>query len=224
LKTSERDLVTAADVAVEETIRAALNGSGIPVVGEEGGGEATGRHWLVDPICGTRNYASGIPLWCVNAALVEDDEITAAAVGDPSTDEILVTERGGGAWSADDGRRLHVTDESRTIVIEDSHADPDPARRELAATTVAAAMRAFRWDIRALSTSLALPYVATGRVSAYVLFWSSALHVGAGALLASEAGATVTNIDGGPWTIESDSLLAAATPDLHRELLELVRR
>jgi myo-inositol-1(or 4)-monophosphatase len=224
LKTSERDLVTAADVAVEEVIRAALHDSGIPVIGEEGGGEATGRHWLVDPICGTRNYASGIPLWCVNVALVEDDQVTVAAVGDPSTDDLLVAELGGGAWSVDDGRRLQATEESRTIVIEDSHADLDPARRDLAADTVAAAIRAFRWDIRALSTSLALPYVAAGRASGYVLFWSSALHVGAGVLLASEAGATVTDIEGKPWTIESDSLVAAATPDLHRDLLELVSR
>ena len=48
--------------------------SGHPVVGEEHGGERPrdGRgHWIVDPICGTRNYASGLPLWCVNLAFVE---------------------------------------------------------------------------------------------------------------------------------------------------------
>ena len=222
-KTGERDLVTAADVAVEEAIRAALEGSAIPVVGEERGGEVSGSHWLVDPICGTRNYASGIPLWCVNVALVENDHVTAAVVGDPSTDEILVAERGGGAWALDADRRLQATADSATIVIEDSHADPDPGRRERAAEAVAATMRAFRWDLRALSSTVALPYLAAGRVAAYVLFWTSALHVGAGVLLATEAGATVTDLDGRPWTIHSDSLVAAATDDLHSELLELVQ-
>ena len=34
-------------------------------------------YWLVDPICGTRNFASGIPLYCVNLALVEDHHVAA---------------------------------------------------------------------------------------------------------------------------------------------------
>jgi myo-inositol-1(or 4)-monophosphatase len=223
-----RDLVTATDVAVEDAVRTTLNEAlGQSVVGEERGGEAVrgSSYWLVDPICGTRNFASGIPLYCVNVALVEDDEITIAVVGDPSTGEIHAAERGRGAWTLRGGerRQLSASDESQTVVIEDSHADPDVDRRARAAKSVARTIRAFRWDIRALSTTLALAYVAAGRVSAYVLFWTSAIHAGAGSLLAAEAGATVSDIDGRPWTIGSDSIVASATPDLHGDLLELAR-
>jgi myo-inositol-1(or 4)-monophosphatase len=197
------------------------------VVGEERGGDAAAgsSYWLVDPICGTRNYASGIPLYCVNLALVEDASVAVAVVGDASTNETLVAERGRGAWAFDGYRwgRISASDESRTLVIEDSHADPDPERRDRAATAVANAIRAFRWDIRALSTTLALAYVATGRVSAYVLFWTSAIHVGAGSLLAAEAGAVVSDIDGRPWTLDSDSIVASATRSLHEDLLAIVR-
>jgi myo-inositol-1(or 4)-monophosphatase len=216
-----RDIVTAADVEIEDFLREALGD--ISVVGEEAGGEAADAYWLVDPICGTRNFAAGIPLYAVNAALVEDGVVTIGVVGDPSTGELHAAERGGGAWARRGGEwiRLAASEASETIVIEDSHADPDPARRERAASAVAAAIVAFRWDIRALSTTLALPYVAAGRVSAYVLFWTSAVHVAAGALLAAEAGAVVSDIDGRPWTIESDSLVAAATPELHADLLAL---
>jgi myo-inositol-1(or 4)-monophosphatase len=216
-----RDIVTAADVAIEAALRTALGD--IPVVGEEGGGSVAETYWLVDPICGTRNFASGIPLYAVNVALVESGEVTVGVVGDPTTGEVHVAERGGGSWARRGGEweRLKVSAASETIVIEDSHADPDPARRERAAAAVAAAIRAFRWDIRALSTTLALPYVAVGRVAAYVLFWTSALHVAAGAVLAEEAGATVTDVDGRPWTVDSDSIVAAATPELHAELLAL---
>jgi myo-inositol-1(or 4)-monophosphatase len=224
-----RDLVTATDVAVEDAIRRVLGETlSLPVVGEEGGGEASadgGSYWLVDPICGTRNFASGIPLYCVNVALVEDQEVVLGVVGDPSTGEVHVAERGSGAWAlrGAERRRLVAADDSQTIVIEDSHADPEPARRERAAASVAAAIRAFRWDIRALSTTLALAYVAAGRVSAYVLFWTSALHVAAGSLLAAEAGAVVSDVDGRPWTIRSNSIVAAATPALHADLLALVQ-
>src|SRR5919206_4828696 len=57
-----RDLVTATDVAVEDAIRSTLL-AGFPdwtVVGEERGGEdqvGDRPYWLVDPICGTRNFA-----------------------------------------------------------------------------------------------------------------------------------------------------------------------
>jgi myo-inositol-1(or 4)-monophosphatase len=224
----ERDLVTTADVAVEDAVRRLIGETlSMPVVGEERGGNATaeGAYWLVDPICGTRNFASGIPLYCVNLALVEDGDVTAAVVGDPSTGDVLAAERGRGSWAVDgrEPRRLAVNGDSQTIVIEDSHADPDAHRRDRAAAAVAGAIRAFRWDIRALSTTLALAYVATARVAAYVLFWTSAVHVGAGSLLAAEAGAIVSDIDGRPWTLESDSIVASATPVLHSELLTIAR-
>jgi myo-inositol-1(or 4)-monophosphatase len=222
-----RDLVTATDVAVEDAVRDILHDAlGVPVIGEERGGEASADgspYWLVDPICGTRNYASGIPLYCVNLALVESDQVTVAVVGDPSTGEIAVAERGRGAWSLKDGARCRLTasHESRTIVIEDGKSKG--ARREHAARFTAAAIRADRWDFRSLGTTLALPYLAAGRVSAYVVFWVSAIHAGAGSLLVTEAGGTLSDVDGHPWTIHSDSLVAGATPDLHRELLDLIQ-
>lgn len=220
-----RDVVTATDITIEDAVRAVVHQAlSVPVLGEERGGEAPAGgapYWLVDPICGTRNLASGIPLYCMNLALVEDGRVSVAVVADPSTGEIDVAERGQGAWALKDGarQRLAVSAQSRTIVIEDSHATG--ARREHAARFTAAAIRADRWDLRALSTTLSLPYVAAGRIAAYVLFWTSAVHAGAGSLLAAEAGATVSEVDGRPWTIGSDSIVASADPDLHQTLLDL---
>src|SRR5438876_10541856 len=119
-----RDVVTATDVAVEDAVRGIVyDALGFPVIGEERGGKATADgspYWLVDPICGTRNYASGHPLYCVNLALVEGDRITLAVVGDPSTGEIHVAERGGGAWALKDGsrRRLTTSGASGTVIVE----------------------------------------------------------------------------------------------------------
>ena len=224
---SGRDLVTATDVAVEDAVRHLLaDGLGLPVVGEERGGEppADGAaYWLVDPICGTRNFASGTPLYCVNVALVERGEVTAAIVGDPSTGEVAVAERGRGAWALGDGgpRRLAVAADSHTIVVEDGKsAGP---RREHAARFTAEAIRADRWDFRALGTTLALPYVAAGRVSAYVVFMVGSTHTAPGSLLVAEAGGRVSDIAGRPWTIRSDSIVASAGGDLHGELLRLAR-
>src|SRR6266478_6017325 len=214
-------------VAVEDAVRTMVGGAvGSLVVGEERGGEppADGApYWLVDPICGTRNFASGVPLYSINLALVEGGQVTAAVVGDPSTDEIQVAERGRGAWAVKDGarRRLRTSEESRTIVVEDGKSSG--ARRERAAQFTAAVIRADRWHFRSLGSTLALSYVGAGRVSAYVLFWASAVHTAAGTLLATEAGGTLSDIDGRPWTVDSDSVIVSATADLHQELLDLAR-
>jgi myo-inositol-1(or 4)-monophosphatase len=220
-----RDLVTVADVAVEDAVRSMMaDALGVSVVGEERGGEASpdgSPYWLVDPICGTRNFASGIPLYCVNLALVERDEVTVAVVGDPSTGGIDVAERDRGAWRLKHSTRQRLTTctDSHTIVIEDGKSKG--SRRERAARFTAAAIRADRWDFRSLGTTLASPYVAAGRIAAYVVFWVSALHAGAGSLLITEAGGTVSDIDGRAWTIDSDSLVGSANSRVHEELLRL---
>ncbi|HET8526492.1 MAG TPA: inositol monophosphatase, partial [Actinomycetota bacterium] len=222
-----RDLVTATDTAVEDEIRRIVeDATPHPVVGEERGGDAPANgapYWLLDPICGTRNFASGIPLYCVNLALVEGDRISLAVVGDPSIGEIHVAEEGRGAWATRDDvrRRLTTSGENQTIVVEPALAAGP--RREHAARFAGEAIRADRWDMRNLSTTLSLAYVAAGRVAAYVLFSGSSLHTGAGTLLVSEAGGSVSDIEGAPWTVRSDSLIASANPPLHRELLDMVR-
>ena len=222
-----RDIVTATDVAVEDVIRRVVGErSRRPVVGEERGGDVPSDgspYWLVDPICGTRNFASGIPLYAVNLALVEDGRITAAAVGDASRDEVVFAERGGGAWVAADHepRPLATGAHSQTIIVQTGHATG--ARREHAARFVDDVVRADRWDVRNLGSSLALPYLAAGRVAGYVQFSASSLHVGAGAMLVAEAGGTISELGGGPWTVASDSLIAAADPALHHDLVELAR-
>jgi myo-inositol-1(or 4)-monophosphatase len=76
----------------------------------------------------------------------------------------------------------------------------------------AGAIRADRLALRALSTTLSLPYVAAGRIAAYVLFWTSDVHAGAGSLLVSEAGGTLPDIEGRPWTIRSDSVIVSSIP------------
>jgi myo-inositol-1(or 4)-monophosphatase len=175
----------------------------------------------VDPICGTANFASGIPLYCVNLALVEDGQVTLAVAADGSTGEIYAAERGRGAWAVDanPGHRLAVNGASSIIVLQEGMSQD--ARRERAAEFAAAMISADRWHVRALGTTLPFIYLAAGRIAAYVEFFAPVLHTAAGALLAAEAGATVTDIDGKPWTIGSDSVIASAAQGLHRDLLAI---
>jgi len=76
-------------------------------------------------------------------------------------------------------------------------------------------------QVRSFGTTLSLAYLAAGRVAGYVLFEIPPLHAAAGVALALEAGATVTDMSGGPWRVSSHFLIAAANPELHGELSEL---
>jgi myo-inositol-1(or 4)-monophosphatase len=117
------DLATATDLACEDAIRAELTGAfpAYPVIGEErGGSPSVGTpYWLVDPICGTRAFASNVPLYCANIALVENGAVTVAAVGIGQTGEIVYAERGSGAWmrTASGERRIVPGEHSNTVWI-----------------------------------------------------------------------------------------------------------
>ena len=59
---------------------------------------------MVDPIDGTSNYAAGLPLFGVMAAVVMRGEVVAAAIHDPVGDDTALALRGEGAWTQAAGR------------------------------------------------------------------------------------------------------------------------
>jgi myo-inositol-1(or 4)-monophosphatase len=227
-----RDIVTSTDIAVEDAIRDLIaDRTALPVVGEEQGGEIPpdgSAYWLVDPICGTRNYASGTSLYSINVALAENGQITVGVIGEPSTGEVLVAELGRGAvaagsGAADDWRPLRTAEAGHVVAIEPARsAGP---RRAHAAAVIAGLVRADRWDFRSLASTVSMAYVAAGRLSAWAVFLTdSPVHCAAGSLVVSEAGGVVSDIGGAVWSTDSDSCLASATAGLHAEMLELIAK
>src|SRR5262249_47790760 len=87
------------------------------------------------------------------------------------------------------------------------------------------AIAARRWDIRALSSTMALLYLATGRMGAAVYAsLRDPLPFGDGLLIAAEAGAMVTDQSGKEFQLESPIVVAAASATLHDELRRLAER
>ena len=95
-KTSMSDVVSAADHAAEELIvsrlRAARPADGL--VGEEGTNEPAERTWFIDPVDGTYNFLSGLPLWCSALALTDAAGLVLGAVHHAATDELWLGGRG----------------------------------------------------------------------------------------------------------------------------------
>ena len=225
------DLVTGTDLAVQATIERGLGEwcPEIAFVGEETDNAVVpmhGRYWLVDPLCGTANYVAGLPLVAVNVALVEDEHVTAAVVGDGTTGALYAAERDHGAWqfSGRDAVRLNVSDVSGLISI-DPHGRGPGKLRTFGRSFARRAMDSDRWDVRGFGTSLVLAYLATGRLAAVVYAQDGLpVHFAAGLLLAEEAGAIVTDHIGKPWDLRSPVLVAAATQPFHRKLLTMAQQ
>jgi len=86
------DFATNADVEAERVMLKLLQEQRPQdkVLGEEGGESGSGpRMWLLDPLCGTLNYAVRMGVAAVNVALMADGKFIAAAVADPFTREIF---------------------------------------------------------------------------------------------------------------------------------------
>lgn len=117
-KSSALDLVTDADEAAEAVIGSALLAAfpGSLIVGEEG----THRNpalpqslvsaelaFVVDPVDGTRNFVSNLPLFGVMAAATIRGEIVGGVIYDPVSRDWAYALRGGGAWMEyEDGSRV----------------------------------------------------------------------------------------------------------------------
>ena len=117
-KTSVLDLVTEADEAAEAAISAALRRTfpGVLIVGEEGTHKDPGllqqlasaeMAFVVDPIDGTRNFVSNLPLFGVMAAVLVRGEIVGGVIFDPVCRDWAYAMRGGGAWiEHEDGTKI----------------------------------------------------------------------------------------------------------------------
>lgn len=208
-----RDIVTDADFAADRAARAVLTRA-FPqhaLVSEEDKVAPPRAEfvWLMDPLDGTTNYAHGLPHFSVSLALTRRGRPLVGVVYDPMRDECFFAERGQGAFL--NGVRLRASSTSSLDrAITGYELARDQTLREaglqlfafLAAQSVTARIGG--------SAALSLCYVAAGRLDAYVQLTLAPWDVAAGILIAQEAGARVSHIDGRAATLRGGAYLAGA--------------
>jgi len=212
-KSSETDVVTAADLAVERFVRDRLAElrPGEPVLGEEAGGASAGSGglcWVVDPIDGTVNYLYGFPWYAVSLAAQVDGVSVAATVVEPVSGRRWTAARGHGAWL--DGRPLRVSAASRLdLALLGTGFAYRAERRSRQAAGVAELLGRVRDIRRAGAASLDLCAVAAGWLDGYFEHGLNRWDWAGGALVAEEAGAVVRLPDT-PDALGPDLVVAAA--------------
>jgi len=215
------DVLTEMDREVERFIRATIaqRFPGDAIIGEEDGGAAGERLWLIDPIDGTANYARGLPRYCVSIGYVERGVPTLGAIYDPSHDWLYSAAKGEGAWL--DGRRLAVSPVAdigaATVECGWSTRRSTQAYVDL----LARCMNAGTAIRRSGSGALGLADVAAGRAEAYAELHINAWDCAAGLVLVTEAGGFVNDFFAGEG-VRAGNPLIATNAALAGKLAEIV--
>jgi myo-inositol-1(or 4)-monophosphatase len=174
-----------------------------------------GEWWVVDAVEGAVNYAHGMAEWCVTVTLMRDGQPELAVVRQPVGDLTYTAVRGAGAHL--NGQRLHASAktslDAAIAVTGQAEAGQDDTYRRIGESVTAMLSRALLVRTSVPSTFPML-LVAAGHNDVFWQYEPVLPGVAAGVLLITEAGGTVTRIDGSPWNPGSPDILAAA-PALH---------
>ncbi|MFP4068604.1 MAG: inositol monophosphatase family protein [Opitutales bacterium] len=229
-KTTGVDLVTQADTTSERILVEHLN-EHFPddaIIGEEGTDQ--GNHedadvsfkWILDPIDGTTNFANRFPIWAISIGLRHGDTTVGGLVRAPGLHLRYRAVRGEGATC--NGEPIRIND--KTSLREGIVATGFPYDRAKRAAPLSRALENIlrkAGGVRRLgAAALDLCFLADGRLTGYYEMGLQPWDFAAGVLIAEEAGAMLTDFEGGPLDIFKSAGVVAANPKLHPELLETV--
>ena len=186
---------------------------------------SSGICWVVDPIDGTANFVSGMPLSVVSIGVLSDGDLRFGMVYDPGHDELFHAVAGQGAFL--NGSPIAASDRTDLAAATVSSGFPHDRVENLERYRYAhEALLRHAGKVRQLgATALELCWVACGRLDAFHEYHPKPWDVAAGSIIASEAGAElacVVSPPEQPYSVFSDSVLAA-NPDLMKILLPLAR-
>jgi myo-inositol-1(or 4)-monophosphatase len=220
------NLVTEADLrseeAVIETIRRAFPQH--QILSEEQGMQDIPTHpmkWIIDPLDGTTNFAHGFPMYNVSIGVEYEGACVLGVVYDPTRNELFLAQKGKGATLNGTPIQVSTTPKLNEALLVtgfayDVQTANDNNLKEFCAFTVRA--RGMR---RTGTAAIDLCYIACGRFDG---FWELQLNpwdTAAGKVIVEEAGGTITNYEGEPYSIYGNNIIATNT-HIHQEMIEVL--
>jgi myo-inositol-1(or 4)-monophosphatase len=183
-----------------------------------------GDVWIIDALDGAVQYLHELPDWCVNLTLVREREPVLAVLHSPTLRETYAARRGGGATRNGVAIAPAHKSELQAAFVATSYppfVGRFPRQVALAARSLAV-MLADVGIVRNLgATSWQVADVAGGRIDGFWMYGVDDVNLLGAALIAREAGASVTDAAGEPWRAGASSILVAA-PSVHAPLQALM--
>jgi myo-inositol-1(or 4)-monophosphatase len=221
------DFVTQVDKASEDAIIQILR-QAYPdhaILAEESGLTESAKaeyRWIIDPLDGTTNFIHGFPQYCVSIAVQHRGTTAHGVVYDPGRNELFTASKGAGAFL--DDRRVRVTKctSLKEALVGTGFPFKEVSRLDLYMRQLKTAMLGCAGVRRAGAAALDLAYVAAGRMDAFWEMGLSSWDMAAGALMITEAGGLVGDLDGEDGYLDKGEI-AAATPKVFPQLLAALK-
>lgn len=216
--------VTIADVETERTIKGII-AEAFPAHGFFG--EETGHTrgsapytWLIDPIDGTKSFVRHYPFFSTQIALMHNDELVMGVSSAPEFEEIAYAEKGLGAYLSEQPARVSGIEEF--------------ADATLSLGNIKSLAEGEGWDrlgrivrqvnrTRGYGDFYHYHLLASGRIDLVIESDVNILDIAALSVIVREAGGVFTDMEGRDLTLQTTTVLAAATPALHAKALDLLR-
>ena len=225
-KSSVADLVTQTDKNAEQVIKDDILAK-FPdhsILAEESGETTSSSEylWVIDPLDGTTNFVHGLSPYCVSIALLKNDKPLLSVISELPAENLYWAVKGYGAFCNGDkisvSSRKTISDSLLITGFNYQHDSKWETNMKLFKT-----FTKISHGVRRMGSAAAdLCYIASGKSDA---FWEIGLYPwdsAAGILLVEEAGGKVTQMNGKPYTIFDEQILATNNL-IHDEMLENIK-
>lgn len=222
-KETRRDIVTKADLAsqkiIVEGIRKNYPGHGIISEESESFQSKAEYIWYIDPLDGTRNFASNVPLFGINMGLARNSKLILGAIYLPSTKEFCFAKKNCGVYLND--KRIRCSNQSEwelSYGIVSTHSYKLKYKKFFSGLAKISSGKA--WINAIASPAVSAVFMADGRRDWYASRGNKVWDYAAPSIIMQEAGCVVTNPKGSPWKLGDDSIVVA-NKSLHPEFLKI---
>lgn len=233
---ADQSPVTIADVECEKIIRKTLLDAfpDYGFFGEETGQQAMDSAclWLVDPIDGTKSFVRGSPYFSTQIALQKDKQIVVGVSNAP-----CFGSSGAEGSAARSGEQLSAVID-QPAVLNGAVARAGTATRLEDAFLSSGNLKTLAADkegwqrygqivgqvarVRGYGDFCHYHQLATGQADLVIESDVNILDIAALSLAVESAGGVFTDLQGKPVDLETTSVLAAATPQLHQQVLSIL--
>lgn len=200
----KNDMVTNLDLMIEKYMISKINKHypSFKVVSEEYNSKESlcDNCFIIDPIDGTINFASGLPLWGIQIAYRKDAKTVASVIYIPCLDELYYAIDGIGAYL--NGKAIHISDRPDNSIIFE-HSVRQEERKQILNDLNSKYPHFRYYHCSAFSFS----QIAKGSMNGYILFSNNAWDIEPGHLLCKEAGAHIYRCPGYIIVASSEELL-----------------
>uniref|UniRef100_W8BBR5 Inositol-1-monophosphatase n=1 Tax=Ceratitis capitata TaxID=7213 RepID=W8BBR5_CERCA len=231
-KSAYYDFVTIYDKQVEDLLIAGLQ-TAFPetkVIGEESTAEDKSEPvltdaptWIIDPIDGTTNFIRRFPNWCISVGLAIKKQLVIGIVYLPVVNEMYSAYKGHGAYL--NGQRISVskcTKINTAVLGTELSLIQRPAIRDKHVKRVSKLASNCSGCRGIGSAAVTLCYVARGSIDCFAVEDLQPWDIAGGACIIREAGGIVCHSKGGEFSILKPDCIAAATPELTKDMIALI--